>query len=92
LAKGGPKSGGLGAEVPQWGAGGEAPVGLGDELPKKLEHFLNFIYIILMPHDSRRDKNGMNKIVHIFYRLENLEKKSIDCFTHYAICDTSLTR
>jgi len=45
------------------GSRGEAPVeGLGDEIPQKLEHFLNFIYIILMPHDSRCDKNGMNEV------------------------------
>ena len=59
------------------GSRGEAPIGgLGDFVPQKLEHFLNFIYIILMPRDSRCDKNGMNKVVQIFYRLENLEKKS----------------
>jgi len=75
-----------------FGKGGAKIRGFGDFVPQKLEHFLKFIYIILMPHDSRCDKNGMNKIVNIFYRLENLLKKSIDCFTHYAICDTSLTR
>jgi len=63
FCEGGPKSGGLGDFRPQWGPGGKAPVGcLGDDVPQKLEHFWNFIYIILMPHDSRCDKNGMNKV------------------------------
>ena len=39
------------------GSRGEAPVGgLGDEVPQKLEHFFNLIYIILMPHGSRGEK------------------------------------
>jgi hypothetical protein len=59
------------------GSRGKAPVGgLGDEVPQKLEHVLILIYIILMPRDIRCDKNGMNKVIQIFYRLENLENKS----------------
>ena len=64
------------------GPRGEASVGgLGDKVPQKLDHFFNFIYIILMLRDSRCDKNCMNKIVQIFNRLENLENNR-DCFTH----------